>query len=109
MAQFVVLPPLSVVAPVFSAATGCNLCTGAFWTEWQLIPDELLEILRPYIRPCHQTLLDRTLSGGNPVSLLRQILRPYLYRIETLAKGWRLVDLNQSTVAHVPGATVLWD
>ncbi len=109
MAQFVVRPPLPVVAPIFSAATGCNLITGAFWTEWQAIPDEMFEILRPYIRPCHQQILDRTHNGGNPVSLLRQLLRPYMYRIETLKKGWRLVDLNQSHVAHIPGATVTWD
>ena len=109
MAQFVVKPPLSLIAPIFSAATGCTIAAGAFWIEHQPIPDELLEALRPYVRPCHQQILERTLSGGNPVSLLRQLLRPYLYRIETLQKGWRLADLNQLGVAHTCGRTVTWD
>lgn len=109
MAQFVIKPPLSLIAPIFAAATGCTLSAGAFWTENHTIPDELLEALRPYVRPCHQQILDRTLSGGAPISLLRQLLRQYLYRIETTTKGWRLVDLNQTTVAHVDGRTVSWD
>lgn len=109
MAQFIVKPPMSLVTPIFSAATGCSLHAGACWADHQVIPDELLEALRPYVRPCHQQILDRTLSDHNPVSLLRQLLRPYLYRIEKTTKGWRLVDLNQSGVAHTPGTTVTWD
>lgn len=85
------------------------MAAGACWVEHQPIPNELLEALRPYVRPCHQQILDRTLSGGNPVSLLRQLLRPYLYRIETTPKGWRLIDLNQIGVAHVDGRIISWD
>ena len=108
MAQFVVKPPLAVVGPLFSAATGHELKIGVSWDTFKIIPDDLLEAVRPYIRPCHQDVLDRTLAGGSPLTLLRQLLRPHGFRIETTTKGWRLYDPSHPCVAHVKGGTVQW-
>jgi len=108
MAQFVVKPPMSVIAPVFRAVTGRELAAGVSWSEWSLISDDLLEALRPYIRPCHQDVLERTLAGGLPLTLLRQLLRSHGLRIETLSKGWRVTDPSQPCVAVTTGRTVDW-
>jgi hypothetical protein len=108
MAQFIVRPPLHVVVSVFRAATSRELAAGVSWMGYDAIPVELLESLRPYIRPCHQDVLDRTLAGESPLTLLRQLVRPHGLRIETLSKGWRIVDPLQPCVAVAKGRTVDW-
>lgn len=108
MAQFIVKPPLHCVVPVFRAATGRDLAAGVSWTEFNVIPVDLLESLRTYIRPCHQGILERTLAGGSPLTFLRQLLRPHGLRIQTLNKGWRVVDPEQPCVAVTSGRTVDW-
>lgn len=109
MAQFVIKPPLAVVGPLFTAATGRDFIAGVSWIAFETIPDSVLEAVRPYIRPCHQDVLNRTLAGGSPLTLLRQLARQHGLRIETRSKGWRLIDPTQPCVAHTTGATVVWD
>lgn len=109
MAQFIVKPPLTVVGSVFSAATGRNLSAGVSWIDSQAITGDLLETVRSYIRPCHQSIVDRAAAGDSPIPLLRQLLRPHGLRIEKLQRGWRVVDPAHPCVAHTPGATVVWD
>ncbi len=108
MAQFIVKPPLTIVGPLFSAATGRELKAGVSWSAFEVIPDEVLETVRPYIRPCHQDVLDRTLAGGSPLTLLRQLLRQHGLRIETMSKGWRVYDPVHPCVAVSTGRTVDW-
>lgn len=109
MAQFIVKPPLSIAGSVFKAATGRELTAGVSWVEFIPVSDEVLETVRPYFRPCHQDILDRTLAGGTPLTLLRQLLRPHRLRIETVSKGWRVYDPAQPCVAHSNGTTISWD
>jgi hypothetical protein len=92
MSQFVTLPPMDKVALMFLNATGCRLEVDASWKSWKTLSADSLAWLRPYIRPCHQTILNDTLSGeqATPLALLRQILRPYDYRIEAGAGCWML-------------------
>jgi hypothetical protein len=54
--------------------------------------DEQIEGFRPYIRTCHQKILNETLEEKHKhlCSFLRQLLRPHGYRIETVKAGWRL-------------------
>lgn len=92
MSQFVTLPPMEKVALLFLNATGYRFEVDASWKSWKTLPAESLIWLRPYIRPCHQTILNHTLSGvqATPLALLRQLLRPYDYRIEAINGGWAL-------------------
>jgi hypothetical protein len=112
--QFIVLPPLSKIAPIFTTATGRSLVTGVSWSEWNRVPAAELEKIRPYIRPCHSTMLDRAIAGSSPQALLRQLLRPYDYRIEagTVKGSWVLRQGQDEEPAHVAtvgeGRTVTW-
>lgn len=119
MSQFVTLPPMDKVALLFLNATGCRLEVDASWKSWKTLSPESLGWLRPYIRPCHQTILNDTLSGeqATPLALLRQLLRPHDYRIEagtgfwTLrhgkpAKGVRVKQTPTTIIWSEPGSTV---
>lgn len=112
--QFIVLPPLSKIAPIFTAATGRSLVAGVSWSEWHTVPASELEKVRPYFRPCHSTMLDRAIAGSSPQALLRQLLRPYEYRIEAgSVKGtWVLRQGSGEDPAPVAiigeGRTVTW-
>jgi len=92
MSQFVTLPPMEKVAWLFLHATGCRLEIDASWTSWNELTPESYVWLTPYIRPCHQTILHETMTGlhSTPISLLRQLLRPYDYRIESGLGYWTL-------------------
>lgn len=90
MAQFVVVPPLSRVASLFKAATGQVLGPDMSWPSWLDVSAAEIEAMRPYIRTCHQKILNETLAGKCPCAFLRQILRPHGYRIETVKSGWAL-------------------
>jgi len=92
MSQFVTLPPMDKVALLFFNATGYRLEIDISWKSWKTLSPDSLAWLRPYIRPCHQTILNDTLSGEQPtpLALLRQILRPHDYRIEAGAGFWTL-------------------
>lgn len=108
MAQFVIPPPLTKVTAIFTAATGRPLQAGVGWAEWNTLPQDDLETVRPYIRPCHQRLLNETIAGKSPLALLRQLLRPHGYRIDTEGKGWRLVGADGVHGSHGPGTTIEW-
>ncbi len=84
MSQFMVVPPLAKIAPLFSKLTGCTLHIDACWSTWAMHTVEDFEWLRPYIRPCHQKILNETISREQPtpLALLRQLLRPHGMRIE---------------------------
>ena len=84
VAQFMVLPPLQKVSALFMQLTGKTLIEGISWTYWNTYEPNIIEWLRPYIRPCHQKILNETISGEqpNPLALLRQLLRPHGFRIE---------------------------
>lgn len=110
--QFIVVPPLSKIAPVFTAATGRSLVAGVNWHDWNSVSASDLEHIRAYFRPCHQATLNKVVAGGSPQTLLRQLLRPYEYRIEAgITKGsWTLCH-GEETVAAVnvgEGRTVSW-
>jgi hypothetical protein len=92
MSQFVTLPPMEKVALLLYNATGCRLEVDASWKSWKTLPADSLMWLRPYIRPCHQTILNDTISGDQvtPLALLRQLLRPYEYRIGAGTGYWNL-------------------
>ena len=108
MAQFVIPPPLTKVSVIFTAATGRPLHAGVGWDAWISPPPTDLEAVRPYIRPCHQRLLNETLAGKSPLALLRQLLRPHGYRIDTEGKGWRLVGPDGVHGSHGPGCLIEW-
>jgi len=109
MAQFVILPPASLVAGLFIDVTGKPLSAGVTWTDCRAISAGRLEPLRPYVRPCHRSLLDRTAAGGSPLPFLRQLLRPYGYRIEASGESWMLIGPEGTHVGHTAGHTVQWD
>ena len=108
MSQFVVTPPLTMITGLFTTATGRPLVAGVGWITWTQPATDDLEALRPYIRPCHQRILEDTIAGKIPLALMRQLLRPHGYRIDTEGKGWRLIGPDGVHGSHGPGATVTW-
>ncbi len=84
MSQFMVIPPLAKIAALFTKLTEKELHVEACWSTWSPYEPADIEWLRPFIRPCHQKILNETISGEqpNPLALLRQILRPHGMRIE---------------------------
>ena len=90
MAQFVVVPPLSMVAGLFKAATRQELIPDISWSSLLDVSATEIESFRPYIRACHQKIFNETLAGRGACALLRQLLRPHGYRIETIKSGWVL-------------------
>jgi hypothetical protein len=108
MSQFVVTPPLTQITLLFTSATGRPLVAGVGWSVWQKLSTDDLEAMRPYIRPCHQRVLEDTIEGKVALALMRQLLRPHGYRIDTEGKGWRLIGPDGVHGAHGPGAIVTW-
>ena len=62
MTQFVVIPPLTTITALFTTATGRPLVAGVGWSEWHQVAKDDLEAVRPYIRPCHQHILEDTIA-----------------------------------------------
>ena len=91
-AQFVLMPPLTKVAALFTAATGRPLLEDVEWKAWSPVDSAEFEAFRPYIRPSHQKILNDVVSGkqATPCTFLRQLLRPHEYRIEANSSGWTL-------------------
>jgi hypothetical protein len=91
-AQFIVVPPLTKIAELFTKATGKHFAAGVSWVFWETCSPENFERFRKYIRPSHQKILDEVVAGTaeNPCSLLRQLLRPYKYTIRRGTRGWSL-------------------
>ena len=108
MSQFVVTPSLTTITALFTNATGRPFVAGVGWSEWRKIAKDDLEAVRPYIRPCHQHVLEDTIAGKVPLALMRQLLRPHGYRIDTEGKGWRLIGPDGVHGAHGPGTIVTW-
>ena len=100
------------VALLFLIATGCRLEVDVSWKSWKSLPADSLAWLRPYIRPCHQTILNKTLSGehATPLGLLRQLLRPHDYRIEAGTGYWTLRNGKTAKGVRVKQAptTITW-
>jgi len=113
-AQFVVLPSLSRITELFTAATDVQMEEGATWTKWNHLPEEGYSWLLEYIRPCHQQILKETLENvqTTPAALFRQLLRPFHFTIKVHKKGWILAAIHTpaaaTTVADKPGVTIVW-
>ena len=110
MAQFIVPPPLTKIAPIFVSATGQPLQHGATWSVWNTPADtNALNALLPYYRPCHQKLIRELIAypTQSPLSLLRQLLRPHDYVIERKGTtGWQLV--RETHVIRSKGCEITW-
>jgi hypothetical protein len=109
MSQFVVIPPLEKVADLFSSATGKQFIEGVQWGQWKSVYATAMTWLRGYIRPCHQGVLNDAIAGNPPLVLLRQILRPHDYYIDTEAGSWSLrhgKPVRQVVVRE--GKTINW-
>lgn len=111
-AQFREVPPLHDISELFVLATGSKFQPEITWVEWKTVDvDEVLCFL-PYIRPSHQKLILETTSGErNPCALLRQLIRPYGFCIETHKTFWVLKELkfDPKTVTKKVGITVEWN
>lgn len=92
MSQFMVVPSLAKISALFLKLTGKELHMETAWSSWQSYDVAELEWLRPYIRPCHQKILNETISGEQPtaLALLRQLLRPHGMRIEQKHNVWNI-------------------
>jgi len=110
-AQFIDLPPLEEINNFFTAATGCPCKVDVTWTKWlPLDPDDIFYFVS-YIRPCHQKLLMETADGvRDPCAFLRQLLRPYGFRIEFYRNKWTLIDnkVESKTVGKKEGGIITW-
>jgi hypothetical protein len=110
MSQFVIVPPLEKVAGIFTAATGQRLIEGVQWSQWVPMQTESMTWLRGYIRPCHQGVLNETIAGKTPLTLLRQILRPHDYYIDAETGHWSLRHGKPTKqVAVREGKVIVWD
>jgi hypothetical protein len=112
VAQFMVLPPFQKVCALFTQLTGKKLVAGISWASWESYEPEVLEWLRHYIRPCHQKILNETISGEqpNPLALLRQLLRPHGFRIEAEhgRSFWTVTNASPSLKGvHVKDGTLI--
>lgn len=114
MAQFVVIPPLERITDVFISMTGQPLIDGASWKQWRPMVVGELMWLNGYVRPCHRAVLHKTITGAyrTPLVLLRQLLRPHEYYIDTIGGGggWRV--RRGKPMKHVEvheGTTVEWN
>lgn len=100
------------VALLFFQATGCRLEVDASWTSWKAMAPESYTWLRPYIRPCHQRVLNDTVAGlyPSPLSLIRQLLRPYEYRIEAGAGHWTVRSTSPEKGVRIKQkpTTIVW-
>ena len=110
-AQFRELPPLSDIAELFRMATGRHFQPEISWSAWETVDTDDILCFEPYIRPSHQSILVETASGiRNPCALLRQLIRPYGFCIETHRTYWVLKEqkLSTTSVTKKAGATVVW-
>lgn len=100
------------VALLFYSATGCRLEVDASWTSWKTVSPASYTWLRPYIRPCHQRVLNDTINGTypTPLSLFRQLLRPYEYRIEAGGGHWTLRTASPEKGVRIKPnpTTIVW-
>ena len=114
-AQFVALPPFGRIRALFTALTSCTFTVDVCWTKWYTVDVSSHYMwLCDYIRPSHQKLLQETMGGlqPNPCSLLRQLLRPYDYRIEKTNAGWVLRNGKKAGGPRIvlqPGASIVWN
>jgi len=111
-AQFRELPPLCDVCELFVMATGNLFQPEITWSEWKTVDTDDILCFQPYIRPSHQKIILETASGlRNPCALLRQLIRPYGFCIETHKTFWVLKEmkLDSAPVTKKVGATVEWN
>ena len=111
-AQFRELPLLHDIHDFFMLATGSPFQPEITWSVWKEVDvDEILSF-QPYIRPSHQKIIMETASGErNPCALLRQLIRPYGFCIETHKTHWVLKEmkLDPKAVTKKIGTTVEWN
>lgn len=118
-AQFIVVPPLTKIQEFFVKATGASsFHVGVEWFSWLPLTTAEVEAFRAYIRPSHSKLVSEAAAnptdGSRICAFLRQLLRPYKYKIETHGSrhisSWMLVstDPEVSLVGKHAGATVTW-
>ena len=98
--QFVQTPPRAMVEALFEAMTGHPCRVGVTWREWVPVAPGALEVFRPYIRPCHQRLLNNAVTAGTAaatttaiVAFMRQLLRPHRLQIDAATRRgpWTLI------------------
>jgi len=110
MSQFVISPPLDKVSSLFTMATGQRFIEGVQWSHWLNPALDTMTWLRGYIRPCHQGVLNDTIAGKTPLTLLRQILRPHDYYIDAETGHWSLRHGKPTKqVAVREGKVIVWD
>lgn len=110
-AQFRELPPLCDIHELFMMATGNPFQPETTWSDWKTMDADDILCFQPYIRPSHQKILVETASGvRNPCALLRQLIRPYGFCIETHKTYWVLKEmkLGSTAVNKKVGTTVEW-
>ena len=98
-----------MVENFFKSVTGRPLLLHEEWSAW-LLPDIThVRIFESYIRPCHRAILDAFCEDlYKPASFLRQLLRPYGFKIEASKTGWRLSAPVMRCVSVREGKTVDW-
>jgi hypothetical protein len=118
-AQFIVLPALTKIQEFFVKATGApSFHAGAEWFTWLPLTAADIEAFRRYIRPSHTALLTAAAAqptdGSRVCAFLRQLLRPYKFKIETKIQrsvsSWVLLstDTEVTPVGIHAGVTVTW-
>jgi hypothetical protein len=110
-AQFRDLPPLHDIHEFFMMATGSKFQPEVTWSSWQHVDVDDILCFQPYIRPSHQKIILETAAGErNPCALLRQLIRPYGFCIETHRTFWVLKEMKMDVapVTKKAGTTVDW-
>lgn len=121
-AQFIVLPALTKITEFFVKATAAQVLeSGTEWFSWEPLTAADIEQFRRYIRPSHQALLNAAVAaptdGVRVCAFLRQLLRPYKYKIEARDStgSWVLVytgppdpDVSGGEVKRHEGVLVIW-
>jgi len=111
-AQFRELPELSDICELFVMTTGNSFQPETTWSEWKTVDVDDILCFQPYIRPSHQKIIMETASGiRNPCALLRQLIRPYGFCIETHKTHWVLKEMkfDSAAVTKKAGTTVEWN
>jgi len=111
-AQFRELPPLHDIYDFFMLATGSPFQPEITWSEWKTVFIDDVLCFQPYIRPSHQKIILETASSlRNPCALLRQLIRPYGFCIETHKTHWVLKEMKNETtpVIKKEGKLVEWN
>jgi hypothetical protein len=111
-AQFAAVPPLPKISTLFRKCTNRPFEPGVTWEKWMAVESSEFELFRPYIRPCHQQILNEASKGQEtPCAFLRQLLRPHGYRIKMLRKNsWTLLKGKEEErgVKLRNGKTIIW-